>query len=82
MELETIEASGQNPRISIARSNAARSNGAKSHGRPRVQMDWSKWNRLAISGASDKDIARALGISRRTLKRRKAARLRQNEPGC
>ena len=80
MKLETTEASGQNPRISIARSDAARMNGAKSHGRPRVQMDWAKWNRLAISGASDKDTARALGISRRTLKRRRAERLRQDSP--
>ncbi len=52
-------------------------------GRPRVrleQMDWGKWNRLRFTGASDKTIASALGISRRTLKRRIADRLRQDDP--
>lgn len=52
-------------------------NGAQSHGRPRVRMDWAKWNRLAMDGVSDRDIARALGVSRRTLKRRKADRQAQ-----
>lgn len=52
-------------------------NGARSNGRPRARLDWEKWNRLAFTGASDKDIARALGISRRTLKRRKADRQAQ-----
>ncbi len=62
---------------SDGRAITSAGNGARSHGRPRVRMDWAKWNRLAMDGASDKDIARALGISRRTLKRRKADRQAQ-----
>lgn len=63
---------GLNP-LEISRQNGVRG------GRPRVAMDWGKWSRLAVDGASDKTIADALGISRRTLKRRKADGLRQEE---
>ena len=80
MELETTKACGQNPQISAARLEANRKNGAKSHGRPKVQMNWEKWNRFAFGGASDKAIVDALGISRRTLKRRIAERLRLDSP--
>jgi hypothetical protein len=43
-------------------------------------IDFAKWNRLALNGASDKAIADALGVSYRTFKRRKAERQREDEP--
>jgi hypothetical protein len=52
------------------RSRTSAANGQRG-GRARIRMDYDKWSRLAFNGASERDIARALGISLRTLKRRK-----------
>ncbi len=43
------------------------------------QIDFVKWDRLFLGGASDKAIADALGISYRTFVRRKHDRWRQQE---
>jgi hypothetical protein len=69
----------QNPRIaSEARREASRRNGAQSPGRPRVRVDRAKWNRMFLDDAPDRVIADALGISLRTLKRRKRDRQRDD----
>jgi hypothetical protein len=44
-------------------------------------MDWQKQERLRLDGASDKVIADALGIGRRTMNRRIAVRPQQADPG-
>ena len=83
-DLESTEnrqtAEVQNPRPSPARSEAARKNGEKSLGHPRVPMDWREFERLRRKGLSVAAIARQVGISRWTLKRRIAERLRMDDP--
>ena len=76
---ETTNTSGHNPGVSAARSEAARKNGAHG-GRPRVQFDWAQYSRLTLDDLSVKDVARELGVSRRTVKRRLTERQRDESP--
>ena len=82
IEQNLMEACGHEPKLD-GRAVTSAVNG-RCGGAPRGSgfkvIDLAKWNRLAISGASDREVARALGISRRTLKRRKADLRRQNDP--
>jgi len=82
IEQNLTEACGHEPKLD-GRAVTSAVNGRRG-GAPRGSgfkvVDLAKWNRLAVSGASDKAIADALGISRRTLKRRIADRLRQDDP--
>jgi hypothetical protein len=53
-------------------------NMAKMTGRPRrVEVDWRAYMCFGLDGSPDTVIAKALGISVRTFKRRKAERQRQ-----
>ena len=80
-EQNLTETCGHEPKDGRAVTSAV--NG-RSGGAPRGSgfkvIDLVKWNRLAISGASAQAIAQALGVSRRTLKRRMAERVRQDAP--
>jgi hypothetical protein len=81
IEPNLVEACGHEPKLD-GRAVTSAING-RCGGAPRGSgfkvIDLAKWNRLAISGASAQAIARALGISRRTLKRRITDRLRQDD---
>jgi hypothetical protein len=77
-EQKVTEAGMPKPNLD-GRATTSAANGARG-GRPRIRMDHWKWDRQRLNGASDKDIARALGISYRTLKRRKAERVRLDSP--
>jgi hypothetical protein len=54
--------------------DASRRNGKHSTGRPPILIDWKRVDDLFGEGTSERDIAAALGIHTRTLKRRRAAR--------
>lgn len=87
MAPESIVPCRQNPRnrreTSPARSEASRRNGAKSTGRPRALVDMAKVHRLCFegstTGATVESIARKLGVSVRTLKRRAQEQCGGNE---
>ncbi len=64
---------------SDGRGSTSAANGARG-GRPRVRLDHRKWNWLFLDGGSNEVIARALGVSVRTLQRRKVDRRRQDDP--
>ena len=51
-----------------------RRKGKASPGRPRVAIDWQSVDDLFWEGVNETDIAAALGIHARTLKRRRAER--------
>ncbi len=57
---------------------ASARNGANSPGRPRVAINWKRVDDLFWEG--DKAIAAALGISVRTLQRRRATRHAASKP--
>jgi hypothetical protein len=82
IEQNLMEAGGHEPKLDGRAATSAingRRGGARRGSGFKV-IDLAKWNRLFFGGASAKDIAHALGISRRTLKRRIADRLRQDSP--
>jgi len=70
----------QKPKDGRARTSAV--NG-KCGGRPRgagvKHVDWAKYQRLEFDGLPMETIARHLGVSVRTFKRRRAERQRQDE---
>jgi len=61
-EHEVTQAGGSKP-TSDGRAMSSAANGRRG-GRPRIRLDAAKWNRLFFDGISDKDAARALGVSR------------------
>jgi DNA invertase Pin-like site-specific DNA recombinase len=63
-----------------ARREASLRNIAKSHGRPPRPIDWKRVNDLVWEGVSETDIAAALGISPRTLQRRRVIRYAASKP--
>lgn len=67
--------------ISEARLAANRRNATLTHGRPRLPFDVVNWDRLrSFGGGLNKDIARSLGVSVRTLQRRKRDRQQDESP--
>jgi len=57
---------------SAAQIEASRRNGAKGNGPERIKFDAVRWKRLKTEGIKDVHVARALGMSLRTLRRRVA----------
>jgi hypothetical protein len=49
-------------------------------GRPRIKIDQDKWGWLDFEGGSVPDMATALGVSKRTLQRRKRQRRLEAAP--
>ncbi len=52
-------------------------NGARG-GRPRIPLDYGEWDQLVFESVPVQAIADALGVSKRTLQRRKVTRARQD----
>jgi DNA invertase Pin-like site-specific DNA recombinase len=60
--------------LTPAQQETSLRNIANSHGRPPRPIDWQRVDDLFWEGVSETDIAAALGISERTLKRRRTER--------
>ena len=82
-EEKSTNPSGQKSNLSAPRLAANRKNALKA-GRPRgsgvMLVDWAKADRLALNGGSLEAVAQALGVSRRTLRRRLADRRAEESP--
>jgi hypothetical protein len=77
-EDKVTETGMPNPRFD-GRARTSATNG-KRGGRRRIRIDHREWERLFLGGTLNRDTARQLGVSVRTLQRRKADRQRQDPP--
>jgi hypothetical protein len=71
-EQNSTETGMSNPNFD-GRARTSAANGALG-GRPRIRLDHGQWERPFFEGRFNKDIADKLGISIRTLQRRKRQR--------
>jgi hypothetical protein len=68
--------------LTPAQQEASLRNIANSHGRPPRPIDWQRVDDLFWNGVNDTGIAAALGISERTLERRRAERDAVSKPAA